>query len=223
MFLCLFLNWLRVVSLFLRFSGHEAVCFESLVKPAVAREGYLREIPTYGLEHLGNTWKRLQMWSSTSETHLVFKGQGLSDVSGEPVYDDTIGVGELHDLLLDLSYCCLLENNESNMIHNYRHWVPQFVSKCQKSNKQDSCCVTTNNYHTGREFIGFLISANNSTISQMLEFLAFQAHISLHTNNGDSPPCGRQNISARNCKAKRVYNSNYSYRLHFLQQHGEGD
>lgn len=49
-----------------------------------------------------------------TETHLVFKGQSLSDVSREPIYDDTISVRDLHDLLLDLSYCCLLENSESN-------------------------------------------------------------------------------------------------------------
>lgn len=43
------------------------------------------------------------------ETHLVFKGQGLSYISWEAIYDDTISIWNLHDLLLDLSYCCLLK------------------------------------------------------------------------------------------------------------------
>lgn len=92
------------------------------------------------------------------------------------------------------------------MIHNYHQYVPQFVSKCQKSNKQDFYCLITNNYHTGREFIGFLINTNNSTISQMLEFRSLQTHISLHTNNGGSSLSGRlvsQDISAINYKAKQ--------------------
>lgn len=51
------------------------------------------------------------------ETHLVLKGQGLSDVTREPIYDDTISLRDLHDLLLDLSYCGLLENKW--FIYNY--------------------------------------------------------------------------------------------------------
>lgn len=105
------------------------------------------------------------------ETHLVFKGQGLSNVSREPIYDDTISIWDLHDLLLDLSYCCLLENSEGNMINNYHHMIPRFVCKCQYSSKQDFCWLITNNYHISRGFIGFMINTNNSIISQMLECL----------------------------------------------------
>ncbi len=79
---------------------------------------------------------------------------------------------------------------KGNMINNYHQCASQFACKCQKSSKQDFYCLITNNYHTGREFIGFLINTDNSTISQMLEFLSFQTHISLHTNNGGSSLSG---------------------------------
>lgn len=42
------------------------------------------------------------------KTHLVFKRQGLANVSRESIDDDAASIRYLHDLLLNLSNCGLL-------------------------------------------------------------------------------------------------------------------
>lgn len=72
-----------------------------------------------------------------TETYLVFKGQGLSYISRESIYDDTISIWNLHDLLLDLSYCCLLKKiSKSNKLH---HPMPHSVCKCPRPHYSTSC------------------------------------------------------------------------------------
>lgn len=53
----------------------------------------------------------------SNQTHLVFKGQGLSHVSRESIDDYTVSLGYLHDLLLYLSNGCLLGKREISRLY----------------------------------------------------------------------------------------------------------
>lgn len=158
----------------------------------------LREIPKYGLQVCTPL-----LLNPLTETHLIFKGQGLPNISREPIYDDATSLWDLHDLLLDLSYCRFLENSEPNMILNYHPWA----WKCQKSNKEDFYRLSTNNCHTSRSSLGFW----SAKIPQLL---------ARRLLNSDFKRQGRffqwatgqcQNISASNYKA---WSCNYSNSLH---------
>lgn len=69
------------------------------------------------------------------KTHLVFKRQGLANISRESIDDDAASIRYLHDLLLNLSNCGLLGESDINMLDLFT--LPKSLMSCSDEEKQN--------------------------------------------------------------------------------------
>lgn len=76
------------------------------------------------------------------KSHLVFKRQGLANVSRESIDDDTARIRYLHDLLLNLGNCGLLGDSDNNMLDLFT--LPKSLILCSYEERQKQSCCTVN-------------------------------------------------------------------------------